>query len=348
MVASKLAIAGLIGASGAVMILGAVYIGDELSRQLMSRDALAVQITESVPAKAASIALSAAHEEEKEWAQLATESLSLYQIPGLARSARTGPLSVFAVSNIESMGYPNGVILVSKHLPTGLMVPVTLNDFKVTAIVMPPNSPRLEELIEEREVVLTGVRRLYPLLSKGFIRQVYLQASSVEAIEKMEAVAELMASVEGRRVYLRSALPLLIKIREIRTMQRYILWVVTIGAALAMGLICGALAWMEFREERYLLSLICSFGVGRKMLLGHAVLENCMVAVSGMAAGLGVLALFAMGLQDGVMELSWLDPTRLIGFDVFGVLLLGALLGGVLSCVPVAIGLRRPLGLTLK
>jgi len=38
----------------------------------------------------------------------------------------------------------------------------------------------------------------------------------------------------------------------------------------------------------------------------------------------------------------------LLSGGVFGVLLLGALFGGLLSCVPVGIGLRKPLGLTLK
>jgi hypothetical protein len=157
-----------------------------------------------------------------------------------------------------------------------------------------------------------------------------------------------MQFVEQRRVTIRSALPLLLQLREIRSVQRYVLLAVTLGSAVVLGLICGALAWMEFREERYLLALIRSFGVGRLTLLVHAGVENCLVAVSGVLLGLGVLAFTVSRLNLKAMKMVWLSTSDVIGGHNTWLLIGGAVFGGLLSCIPVAIGLRKPLGLVLK
>jgi hypothetical protein len=105
---------------------------------------------------------------------------------------------------------------------------------------------------------------------------------------------------------------------------------------------------MEFREERYLLALIRSFGVGRITLLIHAVVENCLVAVAGVLLGLSMLALAAGRLDLAAMKLGWISASGLFEGRIVWVLVLGALCGGLLSCIPVGIGLRKPLGLVLK
>jgi hypothetical protein len=48
------------------------------------------------------------------------------------------------------------------------------------------------------------------------------------------------------------------------------------------------------------------------------------------------------------MKLVWLSASDVIGGDGTWLLIGGALFGGLLSCIPVAIGLRKPLGLVLK
>jgi hypothetical protein len=48
------------------------------------------------------------------------------------------------------------------------------------------------------------------------------------------------------------------------------------------------------------------------------------------------------------MKLDWLTTQLLFGGGTVWVLVLGGLFGGLLSCVPVGIGLRKPLGLLLK
>jgi hypothetical protein len=223
-----------------------------------------------------------------------------------------------------------------------------MDTLRVEALAMPPKGELLEKFVAKGELVIGSVKRLSPLMQNGFTRQVLFQAKSIEAIEQAQEVNDTMQAIEHRRVSIRSVLPLLLKLREIRDIQHYVLLAVTIGSALVLGLICGALAWMEFREERYLLALIRSFGVGRVALLVHAVVENCLIAVTGVLLGLGGLAATVSQLDLRAMKLDWLTTQLLFGGGTAWVLMLGGLFGGLLSCVPVGIGLRKPLGLLLK
>ncbi len=347
-VLSKLAVAALIGGLGAVMMMGVSYLGKQISNQLASREALMVNIIESVPRdKAGGIVIDQV--EEKEWGKLAKERLTLLTVlaAGFVESDRR-PMGIYAASNPESLGYPDALILLTEDFTEGMKVIVLIQNERFEAIAMRPRGEMIQDMVGDTNVLLGSVRRMKPLLEKGFSRRTLLEAKSVEAVEHIDKVIRAMKVVEGRRVQMRSSLHLLVELRKIRVMQRNIALAVAIGSSLTLGLICGALAWMEFREERYLLSLIRSFGVGQAMLFGHAVLENCIVAVSGMLLGLGVLAVGAKSLSSGTLRLAWLDLDDLMQMNVIGVLLLGALFGGLLSCVPVAIGLRKPLGLTLK
>ena len=347
-VLSKLVIAALIGMLGAVMIAGASYLGDELGRQLASRDALGVTLAEIVPSDQANAMLGQDDPEEAGWESLAAESLTIYQIPTSAKIDGMRDVPVAALRNPERHGYPDTVILLTKRQPAGSIAVARMDNIRVEAVAMPPNGPLLEKMLGKGEMIVASVVRLAPLMQSGFTRQVLLQAKSLESIERIQEVAEVMQTVEQRRVTMRSSLPLLLQLREIRGIQRYVLLAVTVGSALVLGLICGALAWMEFREERYLLALIRSFGVGRVTLLVHAVVENCLVAVAGVMLGLGVLALAAGRLNLAAMKLNWLASSDLLAGQAPRVLVLGALFGGFLSCIPIGIGLRKPLGLVLK
>src|SRR5690606_32497602 len=117
------------------------------------------------------------------------------------------------------------------------------------------------------DVILGSAARLLPLLQNGFTRDTILRARSIDSIERAQRVTEVMGSLDGRRVRIQSVLPILRQLEKIRRIQRYVLIGAISGSALVLGLVCGALAAMEFREERYLLALIRSFGVGRVTLL---------------------------------------------------------------------------------
>jgi hypothetical protein len=345
---AKITIAALIGLLGVVMIGGAGYLGDELERQLASRDALTIGITETISQRHVNARLALDDEEPAAWASLANEILLFDQLPRVVRIEQGGGAAILALRDPEALGYPDAVLLLSHRRPPGAAVVVSLDENRFEATVMRPRGDMVETAMGTREWVVTSSRRLAPLLQRGFTRNIVMQARSVDDIERVHEIADTMRLVEGRSINVRSSLPLLLELRRIQSIQRYVLVAVTIGTALVLGLVCGALAWMEFREERYLLALIRSFGVGRLMLLWHAVAENCLVAVLGVMVGLGLLAGFTHFVDLSAVEMQWLDGSAALLRMETAILLSGALCGGLLSCIPVWIGLRKPLGLVLK
>lgn len=347
-VLSKLTISALVGMLGAMMIAGVTFLGDQLERQLASRDALGVFISEIVPPDQAGALASPEDAEAMEWEDSCGESVTFYQLPASARIDGTRDVPVAALLDPERHGYPDAVILLTNRQPEGTMAVAAIESMRVEALAMPPKGHLFENFTGTSEVLVAGVSRLRPFLQKGFTRQILLQARSPEAVEQAHRISDTLQFVEQRRISIRSTLPLLRQLREVRDLQRGVLLAVVVGSTLVLGLVCGALAWMEFREERYLLALIRSFGVGRMMLLIHAVLENCLVAVTGVIVGLFLLRFSASWLDFGVLDLDWLAGGGAAGGGWLWVLVIAALLGGLMSCVPVGIGLRKPLGLVLK
>lgn len=344
---SKLLIASMVGCLGALVIAGASYLGNELDRQLANRDALTVNISEVVDPFQASAMISPESTEETAWAATSSECLVSYQSPKAATIDGKITLELIGLRNVEAHGYPDTLVLVSATRPVGSSVVVTIDDFRAEALVLPPTE-ELKRLQYSKDFLIAPLKRITPLLQKGFVQQIQLQVASLNEMRRVHKITETLQILEDRRMNIRSALKILEKIEAIRKIQGYVLIAAAIGSALVLGLTCGALAWMEFREDRYLLSLIRSFGIGRLPLLIHSVMENCAIAVAGVCLGLGLIQLAASTLNLNLLGMQWLSSLKLIEQLEIRWLILGAFCGGLLSCIPIGIGLRKPLGLVLK
>jgi len=344
---SKLLIASMVGCLGALVIAGAAYLGDELDRQLANRDALSINIFEMVDGFQANALISRDSTEEQAWASTAKESLILYQPPiGAIIDVKT-TIELLGLRNIEAHGYPDTLVLVSDKRPAGSSVVVQIDKVRVEALVLPPTEEFKRDQTR-REFLLAPLHRIAPLLQKGFVRQIFLQVGSLQDMRRVHQITETMQLLENRQMNIRSALTILERLETIREVQGYVLIAAALGSALVLGLTCGALAWMEFREDRYLLSLIRSFGVGRVTLLVYAVLENCAIAVVGVLIGLGLIQLASSTLDLSALGMQWLGNIGLLERPEIRWIVLGAICGGLLSCIPIGLGLRKPLGLVLK
>ncbi len=344
---SKLLIASMVGSLGALIIVGTVFLGKELDRQLASRDALAIFISEIVEPYQASALISADPTEELAWAATAKESILLYQPPLAALIGGRTTIELLGLRDIEAHGYPDTLVLVSAERIAGSTEVVKIENTRVEALVVPPTE-EFKRIKPGKDFLLVPLKRIIPLLQKGFSRQILLQVGSLDEMRRVHKIVETMQSLERRPMNIRSALTILERLETIRKVQGYVLLSAALGAALVLGLTCGALAWMEFREDRYLLSLIRSFGVGRGTLLIHAVFENCAIALTGVCIGLGLIELAGATLNLSALGMEWLGTVKMRELPEIRWLLLGALCGGILSCIPIGIGLRKPLGLVLK
>ena len=344
---SKLVVAGLLGLLGAFVILGIKELGAQLDKRLNDRETLVTIISETVTNESAIGMLTSGESEDLAWRPLGDNVSTILQAAASAEMATGQRVPVVAVMYPERHGLVDDFYLMTRRVREGTVMEFSIRNYKSEATAHLP-SPDTDLLLTGRDALVGGVERMSGLLANGFTKATILHANSIGDVQKAHDLVDAMIKVEGKRIVIQSNLRILRELEKVRAIQAESLVWVTLGSSLILGLVFGSLAWMEFREERYLLSLIRSFGVGRASLLVHALIENCLMAVTGVLLGFGALQLSITRMNLGALQMTWLRSAGSIYGEEGQWLLIGAAMGGVLACIPIAIGLRKPLGLVLK
>ncbi|MFT4175414.1 MAG: hypothetical protein QM627_02050 [Luteolibacter sp.] len=344
---SKLLIAALLGLFGTFVILGVKNLGHQLDQQLNDSEVLAVIVTETVNTQQAPGMLMPGVMEVEPWKALSRELVIYYQSGGLAEIENGRRTVAWAIDDLAHHQLDDDFYLLSDQMKKGATLEFEINGQRSQAIVH-SHTPDTALILQGRETIVGGVERLSPVLASGFSRVLLIRAKSVREVQKAHDIVDALSSVEGRQVQIQSNLRVLRDLERVRNIQAQALVWVTVGSSLVLGLVFGSLAWMEFREERYLLSLIRTFGVGRVTLLVHALIEHCLLSIGGVLLGIGILQTFISRVDLKTLRMDWLMSGSILQSTEGHLLLWGALAGGVLACVPIAIGLRKPLGLVLK
>ena len=186
-------------------------------------------------------------------------------------------------------------------------------------------------------------------ISSGFYIHLIANLNSISEVEEFATITGAYYSAEHIRVRSFSALSLLQDIDTINKLQTYIRIGIIVTCGIISALIIGTIAWLEYRQESYLLALLRSFGTPRYLLLIHSFFENLILV------GLGIiLALFgwphiydtliqsidAVNMRSAAnLQLPTLDIIIIISASTLGV---------VLAMIPVSFGLRKPAGLILQ
>ncbi len=343
---SKLVISGLLGLLGAVVILGMKHLGDQLNQRLNDREILAVVVTEIVPRDSAPGRLLPGGSPDEPWEDFADDVVAFLIAGAYAETDSGERIAIWASEEMEAHGMIDDFYLLTPRPPEGVLVGFSINEHSSEAITRAP-TPDMEFLMNRRGALIGGIDRLAPVLGNGFTKTSVMRARSVGDIARIHEVVDLL-TIEGRRTMAQSNLAILRELEKVRDIQLQSLLWITIGSSVVLGLVFGSLAWMEFREERYLLALLRCFGVGRWTLLGHSVVENVLLAVGGVLLGFGALHLVVNNLDLAALQITWLGSLDSL-YEIEGrMLVAGAAAGGLLSCIPIGIGLRKPLGLVLK
>lgn len=124
-----------------------------------------------------------------------------------------------------------------------------------------------------------------------------------------------------------------------------------LAGGLVLALVFGAVAALEYRQNRYVVALLRSFGApGLLVLLRHAAEGLLLLAFAGLAAR-GIVAaahapLFGLaGFEPGLLDRAALDP---YAWSACWPALRWLLAGAMLSVLPIAAALRHPVGRTLQ
>jgi hypothetical protein len=344
---SKLVVAALLGLLGALVVLGLKELGTQLDMRLRDREILLVIISESVPKEQAIAEIEGFETSEKYWNHLGNEVSTLFQTAAAAEMQTGKRIPVVAVQKPESHGMVDDFYLLTQGAFENTIMPFKLQNQRSEAWARPITGD-MDILFRGRDVLVGSVDRLSGVLIGGFTRTTILRAGSVNDVQKIHDIVDAANRIEDKRMHVQSNLRILRELEKVKALQSRSLLLVSFLSSLVLGLVFGSLAWMEFREARYLLALIRSFGVGSVTLLVHAILENCMLAVGGVLLGFGVLELFVSQVNLVALKLTWLNSPDSFYTKEGCLLVLGAAFGGLLSCIPIAIGLRKPLGLVIK
>jgi hypothetical protein len=355
---SKMLIPALLGLLAVVVLTLFGEIERELRHQLEKASVYSVYVSEFVAAENAPTILRKSYEDELMWTNRYGEGVvrQLRQPLTSAVWNRSTSVPVYAyASPIEGLDPGAGE-----------------TDFPVTWLVTEPNVGRspLEEVsisgkrtlaktadvppwirkgLSVTSALMAPVEMVDPILHQGFINHMLVDFRTVEEVQRFVTEVGAYYRADKRQIKIVSALEILKNLKRITELQKIVRTMIVVGCGVILALTLGSIAWLEYRQDAYLLALLKSFGTPSSLLLLHMFMENLLLVLAGITlARLAWDPLYQLAAPR--MHLIGLNATGvpiLPGMDL-AVIVLAGVLGVLLAMIPVALGLRRPAGLILQ
>lgn len=239
------------------------------------------------------------------------------------------------------------------RLPAGLRIPVTVEDTTYLAATVGPPA-WLRRLPVSANLILLPDDALRDRQQFGYqeLALVIGRDDDPGAIRPLgRALREVLRLENRAQAQIRSPEVLLDELDALRSSQRR--WQAGAGFAggLAVALVFGSIAILEYRQNKYIVALIRSFGVPAFMLFGRYLTESLLMVTAAIAlAWVGVTMSHAwlfgrLGFEAGLLERSVVDPYTL---GSLGVSILWLYAGAVLGALPLARAVRQPVGRILQ
>ena len=186
-------------------------------------------------------------------------------------------------------------------------------------------------------------------LQKGFVNYTIANLSSLEEVKDYTEQISAYHSAENRKVKIVSSLGIIQNLEKVTRFQQLARAGVLIGCGVILACTLGSIAWLEYRQEAYLLALLRSFGTSRVVLQIHVFLENLLLVFLGFWCAFGLWKILYRSSESYLSRLGF-ETTGLLTIPLYdmNVILLAGLAGVLLSMIPITIGLRKPIGLILQ
>jgi len=251
----------------------------------------------------------------------------------------------------EFLSTETPVLCLSENLPEATLVRVTINRQSTLAWVRRPRG-WLRPLVTE-DTLLVPEGMLADDERLGFVDTTIFQRDlAAPPIEQFVSAVGAMAALDHRTPpQVQSALGLIRELEKLK--ERQLEWRSLLAGilGLALALVYGAIAILEFRQNLFVGALLRSFGAPRQFLYWRHLLENALLANVAAVTAIGVLVLMhgmlfgTLGFPHAVLNLSAGNPYT--STTVLSILL-WVNIGAFLSSLPVALGLRQPVGIILS
>ena len=342
-------------ALGVLALFGAIE--EELKQQLSRSSVYSVYTHEFVNATKASSIIRKSYEDELMWTEKYGDAIKVIRQPmGSATWKRGQAMPVYSQTQDSMPGQgadPELDFPVARVLSRSEPLPDEWVEVYLQGTRMMVQTGKLPDWMKDHltvdKVLMVPDELVRPMFQKGFICHISAEFSSIDEVRSFVAESRAYYDADRRQVKILSALEILENLDRIAAIQRLVRSLIVVGCGIILAMTLGSVAWLEYRQDAYLLALLKSFGAPTYLLLLHAFLEN--------------LALVIVGLM--IIRLAWMPLLNMatplmhsLGFESyaatpmpwvnFGVVLLAGLVGVLLAMVPVGIGLRKQPGLILQ
>ena len=177
------------------------------------------------------------------------------------------------------------------------------------------------------------------------------ESSAMPMQRYVQAVNLLYAADRRPPPNMQSALPLLKELERLQGRQKQWRTLLAGVLGLAVALVYGAIAVLEFRQNLFIGALLRSLGAPSRFLYFRQWVENAVLANVAALGAILLVASFhqqlfgALGFPPSVLNLTEANPYW--SYEI-ALVLVWVNVGAFLSSIPVAFGLRRPVGAILN
>jgi len=330
----------------------------ELHDQLARNSVYSVYVSEFVPKNTAPTVLRRTYEEEVLWsARYGSDVIKQVRQPLVSvimNGDRSIPLLAFTTSLSEfqvkeNFELPPTVWLLSDDpVVQGQSVAIALGNVRTLAKVRP--APKwIRTGLSMENAAMVPVEMIEAQLVDGFISHMTADLKNIGEVENFVKNATAYYHAENRQVKIISALGILKNLEQINEIQGIVRTLIVLGCGVILALTLGSIAWLEYRQDSYLLALLKSFGTPSIVLLFHMFLENLLLVLAGIAL---VSAIWSpiYGIAGSQLQSIGLKATSMPAIPAadIAIIVLSGFLGVIFAMIPVAIGLRKPAGLILQ
>jgi len=225
---------------------------------------------------------------------------------------------------------------------------VTVNGVKMSAKNVP--MPDLHKDFFNKTHMLAIPEEMAPSFCQtGIIITMIADFSTYDQVARFVKGVKAYYKAQNRRVTVHSALHILDSIQKIKQLRGYVRIGVVVFCGVILAIILGTIAWLEFLQESYLMALIRSFGVPRFFILQHAFWENVLLISGGICLSLYAWPYLYDILKSEVKGMNLRDAKeQVIPLYDMSILFIAGGAGVVIAMIPIAIGLRKPIGRVLS
>ncbi|MDB6122152.1 MAG: hypothetical protein JWQ71_1145 [Pedosphaera sp.] len=240
------------------------------------------------------------------------------------------------------------VMCLSDTLPTKASMQVRVGHRSVLAGVVRPQG-WLRLLSSSEDVLLVPQGWLSDEEQLGWLdTTIFQRGPTAPPMEKIISAVNTLSALDQRpQPQIQSALPLVKELDDVKNRQaQWRNWLAVI-LGVAVSLVYGSIAVLEFRQNLFVCALLRSFGAPSRWLYLRQWLENLLLAnLAALTAVLLVAFLHrtifsALGFSADILDFSGGNPYAGTSIKT---IFIWINVGALLSSLPVALGLRRPVG----